>query len=1000
MLNFRFGFVPLSVALVATCFGQDRDPKGYKFPPTTSELAAKTGMPPVKGMTAEERMRGYEQRLKLEADSPYSKVLWRSIGPETQGGRVVGIHTPESKPDSLFVGFATGGLWRTDDHGISWKSLFDGQSAFGIGEFALSKDGQTIWVGTGEANNQRTSYSGTGIFKSTDGGKTWKNMGLPEAHHIGKVVIDPQNENTVYVAAMGHLYSENSERGIYKTTDGGITWKQVLKINDTTGVNDLAIDPKNPKVLYASAVDRTRRAWNYRDGGPGSGLYKTENGGATWTLLTHGLPKQGDLGRTGIAVAPSSPNIVYAFFDSYNADTNTADYDERAASGELTPRRFLLLDEEKFLKLDKKVLEPFFSSYVNEDLKLDDAIQQVKDKKLTVAGIKASMEKRNPDVFADQREESMLYRSDDGGKNWRRLVNDHVGELGGYYYQTLFVNPKDPNDVFACGVLLYRSKDGGKTWDPAATSAHVDFHSVWFDPRDPNHMAVGSDGGIYVSGDGGQDWRHLNNTAVGQFTTIAVDDNRPFNVIGGLQDNGTMMGPSSYVPGRSDPQDWKTVGGGDGSAVAIDPRDDSSVIYVASQFGAHSAENLKTRQRWNARPSSVRGEPALRFNWVSPIALSTFDEDIVYVGAQRLMRSFDQGRHFTAISPDLTKNRTPGNVPFSTIKDLSESPFSFGTIYVGCDDGNVAMTHDGGYQWNSIPTPTPMKWVSRVVASKWSASRVYVAQSGYREDDFAPYLYVSDDFGKTWRSIAANLPTETVNVIREDPNNDQRLFVGTDMGVFMSSNLGKSWEALAGGLPHTPVHDLAVQARDHALAIATHARSCWVLSLTEIEQLTDDIRKKDLYLFPVSDVERDPRLELQAAPAWIATPNPKPEIAVTLFSQAAGTAAIRVKDKAGKVVKESKMDVVRGLNFLTIDMELSAPKPGSIDVSKRQVKSVEDALSDPYASERPKYVPFGEYTFEVQVGDRVASTTVKIKEGQGGPRRRRRFGESEGDGGG
>lgn len=929
------------------------------------------------GSSADSRLKGYQQRQGLEAQSLFAGIKWRNIGPEIQGGRVVDIRAPKEDPASIYVSYATGGLWRTRDDGQTWTSLFDGQSAFGIGAFAVSADGKTLWVGTGEANNQRTSYSGTGIFKSADSGKSWNWMGLPESHHIAKIVLNPRDERIVYAACLGHLYSQNPERGVFKTVDGGRTWFQCLRANNFTGAMDITMDPRNPNILFASMYDRERRAWNYRGSGPGSAVYRTSDGGNTWTLVK-GLPTGYDAGRTSISIAPNNSNRIYAFVDNQGTDqTDWEGIDEHVPSGRLTTRRFLLLNDETLAAIEPKLLNSFLQSATNGELKAEDVIKDVKAKKLTFAQLKEKINTKYPKVFDPGIVGEELYRSDDGGKSWKHAPVGHFGELGGYYYDSVFVNPANADDVYLTGVPLLRSTDGGGSWTYVAKKAHVDFHAIWNDPRQPGKVWIGCDGGLYVSYDSGVTTTKVNSVPVAQATTLAVDNKRPYNVYIGLQDNGTMKGPSSYVPGQSDPFAWKSIFGGDGSAIAVDPRFDGDTVYVAYQFGEHYAINQLTNESWPIRPAPVKGDPPQRFNWISPIVVSPHAPDILYVGAQRLYRSFNQGRKYEPISPELTKNRPNGNVPYSTIKDISESPVRFGLIYAGCDDGNLKMTPDGGYQWIDIPTPQPDKWVTRVVASKWDENTVYVAQSGYREDDFSPYLWKSVDRGKTWKSIVGNLPFETINTVREDPNHKDRLYVGTDMGVFVTFDCGTIWEALQGGLPHTPVHDLVVQARENEIVIATHSRSAWILSLKYVDQLTSELRKTDLKLFEIDDLTRLSSWGYAQKPRWDTSPPKAPTVSFTFFAQSGGPAKLRVKDKSGKVVKEKSIDGVKGFNFGDFDVELT---PAKATVSTpRQIKDVQDVLADPFLGTRPTYLPTGDYTIELEVGGKVVTQPWKIK---------------------
>ncbi|HVT12497.1 MAG TPA: hypothetical protein VHE55_09535 [Fimbriimonadaceae bacterium] len=976
----RAAVAALAVVCVGKALGQvDPDQETTRSPgedirKVVADEIAKFHTPKVVGMPAALRAAAYEKRLKMEADSPFGQLKWRCVGPEVESGRVVAIDQPAGQPNVLYLGFATGGLWRSEDYGNTFAPIFDGYSSCGIGCMTLGKDGNTIWLGTGENNSQRTSYAGTGVFKSTDAGKTWQYMGLPESQHIGKILIDPRNENTVYVGVLGHLYSQNTERGVYKTTDGGKTWSQVLKLDDQTGIIDMAMDPRNADVLYAVAWDRDRRAWDFRETGPGSGIYRSTDAGKTWKLIEQ-LPHGEAGGRIGIAFSKSNPDRVYVYADNHGDDTDWLDEDERVQSGVLTPRRFMLLDEQMFVGLDHKALETFWKRYAPDDLKLDDTIQKVKDKKMTIEQIRDALAKKSPNAFTPPAVQNELIRSDDDGKTWHRSDSGPMGGNSYYYFGNVFVNPKDPDDVFGTGTFLVRTRDGGKTWHIAAREAHVDFHAVWFDPADVKHIVVGNDGGAYESRDDGVHWRHLNDMPVGQATTVAVDNKTPYNVFVGLQDNGTMKGPSTYRPGISDLDEWKDVDGGDGATVVVDPRNDGDVIYTGSQFGAEEAFDQKAKEHWSVTP---RGRDN-RFNWVTPLILSPFHPDIVYFGAQKLYRSFDQGRHYEAISSDLTKNKPQGNVPYDTIKDISESPLKFGVIYVGCDDGNVAMTRDGGVTWRQIPTPQPDKWVSRIVASKYDAGTVYCSQSGYREDDWSAYLWKSTDYGKTWTSIVGDLPAETINVIREDPDHEGILYVGTDMGVFVSMDGGAHWDSLQGGLPHIPVHDIAIQSREHDLVIATHARSAWILPLQYVYDLTPELRKTDIKLFSIDNMRRQNWSyggggRFGGGGAFAETPNPL--VKVSFYVKTGGKGFLRIKDKSGKVVKEKAIDASTGYNFF--DLELKLTDGGPKTPGKRKITKPDDVLQDPFAASRPTYLEAGDYTIEVTVEGKTASQAWKL----------------------
>lgn len=932
----------------------------------------------VTGNPASVRSGAWAMRQKMIAESQTRGLEWQQIGPVSQGGRIVHIAVPAKTPDSVLVAYATGGLWRTDAAGLQWKPIFDDQSAYGIGDFDVTADGQTIWVGTGEVNSQRTSYAGTGMFVSRDGGKTWQHSGLDESHHIGKVIIDPKNPNTVWVGVLGHLYSQNSERGVYKTTDGGKTWQHVLKIDDWTGVHDLAMDPRNPNVVYATAWDRDRRAWDISESGPGSAVYKTTNGGKTWDKIP-GLPSGWDGGRYSIAVAPNKPDRVYVFMENMGSDPDTDKIDEFTPPGRLTLQRYLRTPWDVLKQVDDATWKPFLQRYLPSADKPEDVTKKIKDGSLDQKALNDLFLKANKKVFDLADAGSQVWRSDDGGKKWTKLTAN-VGTLGGYYFNRVIVDPNDADTLYATGTLLYKSKDGGKTWETAARTVHVDFHAIWIDPKDSKRQYVGEDGGFGISMDGGDTWTAVNRIPVGQFTTIAVDNKTPYNVIGGLQDNGTLMGPSTHRPGISDPSQWKAVGGGDGSMIAVDPRGDGDTIYTASQFGAFSRLDTTGTARRGAfiQPRAKQGE-TLRWNWLAPIIISPFHPDVLYVGSQKLHRSWNQGRTWETLGDDLTKNLPNGNVPFSTLTQVSESKFRFGRIYVGADDGSVKTTPDGGLTWQDISTPAKDKWVTRLTASVHVDGRVYCSQNGYREDDWTPYVWVSEDNGKTWKSIAAGLPAMPVNTVREDPDYKDVLYVGNDDGVYVSVDRGSTWQALGSSLPNTPVHDVAIQSRDREIVIASHARSVYKLPLKWLDEIVKGgFKDKGLTIHQADNLSGQKDWPYSRYPAYADGKPNTHDLAVTVWSTTLGAGTLELLDKDGKAVVSKKVDVFNGINFFALSTLLKAgDRFAPFTVVEKPAKP-EEALQDPYAGRRPTYVPAGEYKLVLTVNGQKAEKTVKV----------------------
>lgn len=970
------GVMALAAAFFIALNHIQQDPMGFRpLPPKTDERD-RFHKPDVHAMPMSVRLSAFDQRVQMLGSSIFQQISWRNVGPEVQGGRVVDIAVAQKAKKKIFVAFATGGLWTTENLGQSWTPIFDNQSAYGIGDFDISPDGKTIWVGSGEANSQRTSYAGTGVFVSRDGGNSWKNVGLTESHHIGRVVIDPKNPDTVYVAALGPLYSQGGERGLYRTTDGGKSWTCILKGDDRTGCKDVVLDPRGNGVIYASMWERDRRAWNMLESGPGSAVYKSADSGKTWTKMA-GLPNGEAMGRAALAVAPSRPDTVYVFIDNQGGDEGTGDKDEYQPDATLTLNRFRRMSAEAIRKLDEKELSRFLRPYLPQDSKPDDVAKAVVQGELSKEGLADLMLKRDPNVFDQDVNQAQVWRSDDAGKHWIETRQD-LGDHGGYYWNEVVVSPKDPMEVYTLGLLLLKSAHGGDSWESVGRRNHVDHHALWIDPENPDFMLNGNDGGIYASFDGAKTWTHWNNIPVGQFTTIAVDNKTPYNIFGGLQDNGTMKGPSSYRPGFSDPDSWTDIGGGDGSAVAIDPRGDGDSGYGASQFGAFYFFDLVSGARRGIRPRDVQGQDPLRFNWLAPILISKFQPDIIYVGSQRLHRSFDQGKTWEAISGDLTKNLPNGDVPFSTLTSIAESPFRFGKIYAGADDGSLKFTPDTGLTWEDISTPAPDRWVTRVIASVHKDNRIYCTQNGYRQDEWTPYVWVSEDNGHTWRSIAANLPFEPVNTIREDPRNEDVLYVGTDMGVYVSLDRGSSWMAYGSGIPNTPVHDIAVQDKAEEIVVASHARSVWAVSTKPIHKLTKEIMEKEFHSFDLSVPSGRDRWPYRRSPEYADDTYQDQLVSTEVWTTVSGPGVLRLVDKDGKDVVSKRVDVVKGYNFMNVNLLLKAgdPKAPPVNGDPNDPKT---ALNDPYAARRAQYVAKGDYKLVLEVGGKKFEQDVAIR---------------------
>ncbi|MGC9057423.1 MAG: WD40/YVTN/BNR-like repeat-containing protein [Candidatus Saccharicenans sp.] len=748
------------------------------------------------------RLKGFEEHLQMKKTTPYASLKWQFLGPINVSGRCTGmaVVTPKGKNYTIYVATASGGVWKTDNEGTTWVPIFDQELSTSIGAIALSPTNPNlIWVGTGEANIFRSSHPGCGVYKSEDGGKTWKHMGLTDTNTIARIVINPVNPNIVYVAASGHEWTFNQERGVYKTEDGGKTWKKVLYINDQTGAIDLIMDPKDSQILYAATWQRIREKWNDPRNEPnytGSGIWKTVDGGNTWKPINNGLPEPKFRGRIGLTICLSKPETLYALVDNYEIGRQPTEEEKKDVYG------------------------------------------------LPSTGIIKG---------------ATVYRSDDRGENWRlvaptteamkKYLERHSGTYGWVFGQ-IKVDPNNSEVVYIMGVPMSVSRDGGKTFTEIESLYHVDNHGLWIDPENSNYLVNVNDGGLEISYDGGKNWRNTRMTLpVCQFFNVNYDMDTPFHVYGSMQDHGSFRAPVDLSRGRDNirPIEFESAPGGEGSHHAIDPTN-PNIVYSCGFYGNLTRTDLRLKGPERTKlivPRVYPDEPRLRGQWLAHFILSPHNHNIVYLGMQYLFRSLDRGDTWERISPDLSYYRPEesGDIPYHTITAISESPLMYGLIYVGTDDGRVSVTRDGGKTWKEITAGLPYhKWVSRLVASQYDLGTVYLTQQGQADDDFAPYIWVSKDFGQTWVDIGKGIPLGPVNVIREDPVDQNILYVGTDIGVYVSKDQGKTWYVLGGNLPSTYVDDLIIHPRDNMIVIATHGRGMWVMDADPINDKPKKIK--------------------------------------------------------------------------------------------------------------------------------------------------------------
>jgi photosystem II stability/assembly factor-like uncharacterized protein len=958
--------------------------------PTTMARQAHTNTVPVMNSlvpatSVQARDASFARRRALMESSLLARVPATSIGPTVMSGRIVDIDASEANPTRFFIAYASGGLWKTDNNGQSFTSVFDNQSVMTIGDIAVDwSHGETIWVGTGENNSSRSSYAGDGIYRSDDGGETWTRMGLEDTQRIGRIVIHPDNPDKIWVAALGHLYSPSADRGVFMSEDGGKSWTKTLYVDENSGAIDLVLDPTNPDVLYAATWQRARRAWNFVEGGPGSGIFKSTDGGKTWTRLDvegSGFPRGDGVGRIGLAIYPGNSQIVYAVLD--NQFRRPAEEDEEAEEG-LTRDQLRSMSGKSFLKLDAADVEAYLiGERFPKKYSVDVVTDMIRSGTIEPSALVSYVEDANAQLFDTSVIGAEVYRSDDGGATWRKTHDDYLDAVYnsyGYYFGQIRVAPDNPDQIYIHGVPILRSDDGGATFASIGERhVHGDHHALWIDPNDSGHIINGNDGGLNISYDYGKTWIKANTPAVGQFYAIQVDNAKPYNVYGGIQDNGVWMGPHTYRAGYAwygngnYPYDF--IAGGDGMQVEVDTRT-NDIVYTGSQFGFYARINRTTGERLSIRPRHELGENPLRFNWQVPIHLSRHNQDILYYGANRLYRSMNQGEDFEAISGDLTHGGQAGDVPYGTLSTIDESPLEFGLLYTGSDDGYVYVSEDSGHKWRRISDSLPQdRWVSRVEASAHEKSRVYVSLNGYRSDDFSSYVYRSDDYGSTWTQIGKDLPAEPVNVITEDPHNGDVLYVGTDHGVYVSLDGGDSFMAMSQDLPGAPVHDLKVQAREKDLIVGTHGRSLYLADVAPVEAMTSELLAEKLHIFDLPSTRFSASWGRKRA-VW--SEPFVPEMTVVFFSGSDGTATVSIVADS-TVLVSFDADVLKGLNYISYDLSVDpdvASKLAADEVEGEEGEQMKEADNGTW------YLTPGKYTLRVDQAGASAKAKFEIKSGR------------------
>ena len=887
-----------------------------------------------------DRNNGYEDRKRLEEKSLVKNIKFKNIGPSVMSGRVVDLEVNPSDPTHFYVAYASGGLWETKNNGNSFTSLFDNQMVMTIGDIKVDWQNKIIYIGSGENNSSRSSYSGNGIYRSVDNGKNWVNIGLQESHHIGRIILHPKNPDILWVASLGHLYSPSMERGIYKSTDGGKSWQNKLFINEFTGAIDLVIDNTNPDILYSSMWEKDRKAWNFDGSGVGSGIFKSEDGGESWIEISggdSGFPDTDGTGRIGLDISQSDPNILYAILDNQDRRQSSNDI----TNSDLTKDKLRSISTTDFLKTSDETLEKFLKNNrfpnIYNALKIKEMVR-VGD--ISPISLVEYLEDSNTLLFDTPVIGAEVYRSEDFGKTWKKINEDDLSYLFysyGYYFGEIRVDPQDPSKVYTMGVPLIKSDNSGRSWESIDfENMHGDYHALWINPNRSGHLIVGNDGGVNMSYDDGDNWMKFNSPSVGQFYDINVDMKEPYNVYGGFQDNGVWMGPSDYTSSlrwhSTGSYPWKPIYGGDGMQTEIDYRDNETV-YTGSQFGNYSRVNTRTGDRKRITPSHKLGERPYRWNWETPIYLSRHNQDILYMGSNKFHRSLNRGDEFETLSTDLTNGGIKGNVSYGTLTTIIESSIKFGLIYVGSDDGLVHVSKDGGYSWTNISSSLPENmWVSSIYPSNFYEGRVYLSLNGYRWDNFESMIYVSDDFGLNWSRIGNDLPREPVNVIIEDTKNENLLYVGTDHGVYASLDIGNNFHAFMGGLPGTPVHDLVIHPRDNDLVVGTHGRSVFIANVEFLQKIDEDILSKSIHVFEVDDIKYSSRW---GSKNWYGDLI-EPSASFVVFSDKDEEIHMEIINDEGVLI-DKKLNISYGINFINNNL-LADKKKKYLSKGKYRIK--------------------------------------------------------------
>lgn len=868
-------------------------------------------------MPSEAASLGAQQADSDDLSRAVAALEFREVGPTIMGGRVADLAVVESDPRVFYVGTATGGVWKTENAGIGFEMVFDHEPSIGDVTVAPSNP-NVVWVGTGEPQNRQSSPWGSGVYRSLDAGRSWTHVGLEDTRHIARIQVHPTDPDVAYVAAVGHLWGDNAERGVYRTDDGGETWEKVLFVDERTGAIDLAMDPGDPRTLFAAMYQRQRKAWGFNGGGPGSGIYRTLDGGETWEEMTDGLP-EGDKGRIGLDIYRRDGNLVCAIVEA-----------------------------------DPRVPGQGFGGGPPEEER-----------------------------------ENGVYCSTDRGASWEHRSTTNNRPM---YYSQIRIDPNDPERMYLGGSRLYKSQDGGHEFsDDAASGVHSDHHALWIDPADSDHLLLGGDGGVSVSWDRSAHWYQFRNLPIAQFYEVGVDMRDPYHVCGGLQDNGSWCAPTDTWSNQGiRPRDWYNVASGDGFFTVMHPSD-TLLMFAESQGGFLRRVNLAAMEsafiRPEPRPLEEGEERDLRWNWDTPVLLSAHDDQTVYVGSNVLFRSTDLGRSWTEISSDLTygidrdsleimavaggepqMSRNDGQGSYGNLTAIAESPVDGQVIFTGADDGRLHVTRDGGTTWTDVTDNVEglpdRTYVTRIVASHDDAGTVYVAFDSHRNDDYAPYVYVSRDYGQSWRAIVDGLPRTSVNALAQHPRRADLLFVGNEVGVYFSIDGGASWVRMDNGLPNVPVDDITIHPRENDLVLGTHGRGIWIMDdITPLEELTPEVAASSAHLFGVRRATSyNPYRPQGWTPGVWEAENPPVGARIRYrLGQDMDTVSLEIMDAMGSRIRELEAPADEGMHEVVWDLRL-----------------VEGDADGEAMDPGPRVLP-GVYLARLSAGDNIIETEVSVR---------------------